>query len=77
MKPKIDRKKIKQNDEEAFEHFANIYGQYMEVLKKFHTRTPEEQQEFIVGFGKDINNLLIALQVYVAERKGDNNGSTV
>ena len=62
---KIQRKKL--NDESEFEHVASIYGQYIEALKKFPERTKQEQLEFIEGFGKDINNLLIVLQAWMSE----------
>ena len=74
---KIPTKKIVQDDAEAFEHLGETYGQYIKALKIFHTQTPEEQQEFIIEFGKDFNALLLTLQIYVSERKGENNGPTI
>lgn len=62
---KISPKKFKEESE--FEHVANIYGQYMEALKKFPEGTKQEQQEFIVGFGKDMNTLVLVLQTWVNE----------
>ena len=62
---KIQRKRL--NDESEFEHIADIYSQYIEALKKFPKGTQQEQLEFIIGFGKDINNLLIVLQIWMSE----------
>ena len=73
---KIPTKKIVQDDAEAFEHLGETYGQYIKALKTFHTKTPEEQQEFIIGFGKDFNTLIMVLQIYTNERKGEQTEST-
>lgn len=62
---KIPPKKIK--EESDFEHIADIYGQYIEALKKFPKGTKQEQLEFITGFGKDMTSLLIVLQAWMSE----------
>jgi len=65
---KIPTKKL--NEESEFEHVADIYGQYMEALKKFPNKSQEEQQEFLVGFGKDMNTLLLVLYEWIHRNDG-------
>jgi len=72
IRPKIDHKKIKKGDEgSTFEAIADGYVKWMKELKKFHTLTHEEQNEFLEVFGKDINALLLILYEYSHPRTDD------
>jgi len=70
--PKIDPKKIKMGDEgSAFKEVANAYGEWMKGLENFHKLNPQKQNDYIVGFGKDLNTLLLILQDYTLQRTDD------
>ncbi len=70
--PKIDIKKVKEADEgSAFKVIADAYREWMNGLEKFHDLTPAQQNEYIIGFGKDVNDLLIILREYQAYRTDD------
>ncbi len=70
--PKLDPKKVKQGDEDsAFEQIGKTYAQYTKVLEKFHELKPNQQRDFIAGFGKDLNTLLLILQEYTLQRTDD------
>jgi len=72
IRPKIDHKKVKPGDEgSAFEAIADGYVQWMKGLKKFHTLSHSEQQEFLNVFGKDMNALLLILFEYANPRTDD------
>jgi len=72
IKPKIDYKKIKENDAGTkFEAIADAYVQWMKGLKDFHNLSHGDQQEFLKVFGTDMNALLLILYEYSNPRTDD------
>lgn len=72
FKPKINPKKIKMGNEgSAFKEVANAYGEWIKGLENFHNLKPQQQKDYIEGFGKDLNTLLLILQEYTLQRTDD------
>ena len=72
VKPKIDYKKVKENDAGTkFEAIADAYVQWMKELKGFHELSHNDQKEFLEVFGKDMNALLLILYEYSNPRTDD------
>lgn len=70
--PKIDAKKIKIGDEGSkFKAVAEAYAEWMKGLESFHKLKPQQQRDYIAGFGKDLNTLLLILQEYILQRTDD------
>jgi hypothetical protein len=72
MTTKIPPKIIKEKDaKEAFSYVANVYQEYIETLQKFHELPIEDQKQFLLDFGKDMNALLLILWEYTNPRTDD------
>jgi hypothetical protein len=72
VRPKIDYKKIKANEEGTkFGAIADAYVEWMEGLRGFHKFSHAEQTEFLEVFGKDMNALLLILYEYANPRTDD------
>jgi len=72
IRPKIDYKKIKANEEGTkFEAIADAYIEWMKGLRDFHNLSHSDQQEFLEVFGKDMNALLLILYEYSNPRTDD------
>ena len=72
MTAKIPPKKIKEKDaKEAFPYIASVFQEYIETLEKFHELPIEDQKQFLIDFGEDVNRLALILSEYSNPRTDD------